>query len=88
MKKKISIITPTYNEEKNIEKLYSDIAKEMNKLDYDYEHIIIDNFSTDNTIPIIKKIATQDKKLKIINTINGNEDNSGAKGSITFLVNC
>ena len=66
MKKKISIITPTYNEEENIEKLYSDIAKEMNKLDYDYEHIIIDNFSTDNTIPIIKKIATQDKKLKII----------------------
>ena len=37
-------------------------------------------------VNINKKLIN--KKLKIINTINGNEDNSGAKGSITFLVNC
>ena len=37
-------------------------------------------------VNINKKLIN--KKLKIINTINGNEDNSGAKGSITFLANC
>ena len=37
-------------------------------------------------VNINKKLIN--KKLKIINTINGNEDNSGAKSSITFLVNC
>ena len=37
-------------------------------------------------VNINKKLIN--KKLKIINTINGNEDNSGAKGLITFLVNC
>ncbi len=66
MSKKISIITPTFNEEKNIEKLCSEISKEMSKLNYDYEHIVIDNHSNDGTISILKKIATRDNKVKVI----------------------
>ena len=66
MSKKISIITPTFNEEKNIEKLCLAISKEMSKLGYDYEHIVIDNHSNDGTIPILKKIAEKDKKVKVI----------------------
>ena len=66
MKKKISIVTPTFNEEKNIEKLCTLISVEMSKLDYDYEHIVIDNLSTDSTIPILRKIASNDKNLKVI----------------------
>ena len=52
---KISIVTPTFNEEGNIEKLCSGIKVEMNKLGIDYEHIVIDNCSTDKTIEILKK---------------------------------
>jgi polyisoprenyl-phosphate glycosyltransferase len=71
MKKFISIVTPTYNEEGSIERLCLEISKEMSKLDYDYEHIVIDNASTDTTVQILKKIAIQDKNLKIIiNTRN------------------
>jgi len=71
MKKKISIITPTFNEAENIEKLCEEISKEMSKLAYEYEHIIIDNNSEDKTIEIIKKIAEKDKRIKIIiNTRN------------------
>ena len=66
MKKKISIVTPTYNEEENIEKLCSSIAIEMALYDYEYEHIIIDNHSTDKTVEKIKKIAFSDKKVKLI----------------------
>ena len=64
--KKISIVTPTFNEEDNIERLSKCISDEMKKHNYDYEHIIIDNSSEDKTIPIIKKIAEKDKKVKII----------------------
>jgi glycosyltransferase involved in cell wall biosynthesis len=71
MKKKISIVTPTFNEELNIEKLCSSIAETAKKLSYDYEHIVIDNCSNDSTVSILKKIATTDKNLKIIiNTRN------------------
>ena len=63
---KISIVTPTYNEIENIEKLYVDIKNEMKKFDFEYEHIIIDNSSSDGTIEKIKNLATKDKNLKLI----------------------
>lgn len=66
MNKKISIVTPTFNEEPNIEKLCIRVSEEMKKLNYDYEHIIIDNDSSDSTISILKKMASKDKKLKVI----------------------
>jgi len=63
---KISIVTPTYNEGENIEKLCSGIKLEMEKLNIDYEHIVIDNSSTDKTIEILKEICSRDKKVKVI----------------------
>lgn len=71
MKKLISIVTPTFNEEQNIEKLSKEISIQMQNLNYDYEHIIIDNASTDNTQEIIKKLCANDKRIKaIFNTKN------------------
>jgi glycosyltransferase involved in cell wall biosynthesis len=66
MKTKISIVTPTFNEEQNIEKISNDISVEMEKLNIDYEHIIIDNNSTDQTQNIIRQICKKDKKVKAI----------------------
>ena len=66
MNKLISIITPTFNEESNIERLCLDIASEMKNSNYRYEHIVIDNSSTDQTIPILRKLSLKDKNLKII----------------------
>ncbi len=66
MKKKISIVTPTYNEEDNISLLCEAISKEMKNFDYDYEHIIIDNNSDDSTIHKLRKIAQNDNKVKVI----------------------
>jgi len=63
---KISIVTPTYNEEENIQKLCDEIKGEMEKIDLDYEHIIIDNASNDNTVKILKQICKDDKKIKVI----------------------
>jgi glycosyltransferase involved in cell wall biosynthesis len=66
MSKLISIVTPTFNEEGNIEKLCASISKEMSKTNFDYEHIVIDNSSTDNTIKILKELSKKSKKLKVI----------------------
>lgn len=65
-KKLISIVTACYNEEENIEELYQRIATVMAKQPYDYEHICIDNCSTDGTVKKIKEIAAHDKRLKLI----------------------
>tara|TARA_X000000368_G_C23049890_1_gene720897 strand:+ start:764 stop:1702 length:939 start_codon:yes stop_codon:yes gene_type:complete len=68
MKKIISIVTPTYNEELNIKKLITEIKNVMEsfKTQYDYEHLIIDNNSKDKTQEILKDIAKKNKKIKII----------------------
>lgn len=65
-RKLISIVTPCYNEEDNIEELYQRVAAVMASQPYDYEHICIDNFSTDGTVAKIKEIAGRDKRLKLI----------------------
>jgi glycosyltransferase involved in cell wall biosynthesis len=64
--KLISIVTPCYNEEENIEELCQRIAVVMAEQLYDYEHICIDNCSTDGTVRKIKEIAKRDKRLKLI----------------------
>ena len=66
MTKKISIVTPTFNEDLNIERLCLEIAQQMKSLNYDYEHIVIDNLSTDSTVQILEKITKTDKNLKVI----------------------
>lgn len=66
MAKLISIVTPCYNEEDNIEELYQRIVAVMSKLPYEYEHICIDNCSTDGTVKKLKGIASQDKRVKLI----------------------
>ncbi|BDX22489.1 glycosyl hydrolase [Polynucleobacter sp. TUM22923] len=66
MSKLISIVTPCYNEGENIEELYRRIVEVMAKLPYKYEHICIDNCSTDDTVKKLKAIAAKDKRVKLI----------------------
>lgn len=65
-KKLISIVTPCYNEEDNIDELCQRVTTVMESLPYDYEHIYIDNCSTDQTVPRIKEKAAEDKHIKLI----------------------
>ena len=66
MKKFISIVTPCFNEEQNIKNLCEKIRKIFLKLNYNYEHIVIDNKSTDDTRKILRSLALEDKNLKLI----------------------
>ena len=65
--KLISIVTPCFNEEENVGELIRRIRDTMAGLaDYRYEHILIDNASTDRTVDIIKGIAKDDPRVKLI----------------------
>jgi glycosyltransferase involved in cell wall biosynthesis len=64
--RKIIIVTPTYNEELNISNFILEVEKIMFSISVDYEHLIIDNSSTDKTQLIIKEIAEKKKNLKAI----------------------
>ena len=66
--KKLSIITPCYNEEVNVEICAQELKKVMQeKLSgYDYEHIFADNASTDSTLVKLRELAAKDNHIKVI----------------------
>jgi len=66
--KKISVITGIYNEAEIVRDIYNQIKEVFTKLkeSYDYEHIFMDNCSSDETVSILKSIASQDKRVKIL----------------------
>lgn len=65
--KTISIVTHAYNEEDNIEALYLRVRDIMRAYPhYLLEHIFIDNASTDSTVAILRRIAEQDRNVKVI----------------------
>ncbi|CAN5167889.1 glycosyltransferase family 2 protein [soil metagenome] len=83
--KKISIVTGVYNEEAIVNDVYQEIKRVFKKLGdtYQYEHIFMDNCSTDNTLPILKRIAAKDKNIKILSySKNFGPEKSGFTGLI------
>lgn len=70
--KTLSIVNPCFNEEGNVRELYERVRAVMNRMGrYRYEHIFIDNSSTDGTVAILRELAAADKNVKVIvNTRN------------------
>lgn len=67
MKKKLSLVIPTFNEEANIEYAYAEIKKMLQSIpQYDYELIFVDNYSLDGSRNLIRKIIKKDKKVSAI----------------------
>jgi len=64
--KSFSIIIPLYNEEENVDQLYDKMKESFSPVDLDYEIILVDDGSSDNTLQILKKLAKKDKKIKVI----------------------
>ena len=62
----VSIVTPCYNEEGNIASTVHGIRTVMEGLGLDYEHVVIDNASTDRTVEELRRLASEDRRLKVI----------------------
>ncbi len=68
----ITVVTPCFNEESNVRPLYEKVREIFNTLPgYRYEHLFIDNGSTDRTAEVLREIAATDASVKVIlNTRN------------------
>lgn len=65
--KLISVVTPCYNEEDNVHECVGAIRNIFSQYNnYTYEHIFIDNASTDKTLELLRDIAREDKCVKVI----------------------
>ena len=64
MRKKISIVTPVFNEEENLREFYTRLTKVMSGLSYDYDIIFIDDGSRDSSATILFDLAQNDEHVQ------------------------
>ena len=67
IKNTLSIVIPTFNEEGNIEILYSKLIETLTPLELDeFEFIFVDDGSQDRSLEIVKKLSIDDPRVKYI----------------------
>jgi glycosyltransferase involved in cell wall biosynthesis len=65
--KLISIVTPCFNEADNVRDLYERLRRVRDQLpQYRFEHIFIDNASTDQTVARVKELIARDPSVRLI----------------------
>jgi dolichol-phosphate mannosyltransferase len=63
MKKNITIVIPSYNEESNIEKLLESLNEVIISLNYNFKILFVDDGSRDGTIIKLKNLAREQQNL-------------------------
>lgn len=83
-KKLISIVIPVYNEELNIPELIKQLTQFINKnRSYNFELILVENGSNDNSYKLLNNYAKKDSRIKILQL----SKNFGGEGGIEAGIN-
>lgn len=67
----LSLVLPVLNEEEIIEVVVEDVISVLQKKRIDFEIILVENESEDNSLKVIKKLARRDKRIKVLTTKRG-----------------
>ncbi len=62
----ISIVVPCYSEEESIPFFYREAVKVLDKMDVDFEIILVDDGSKDRTLAVSKELACTDPRVKFV----------------------
>jgi glycosyltransferase involved in cell wall biosynthesis len=82
--KLITIISPCYNEEMNVRELHRRVRAMAAELEeYRFEHLFIDNASTDNTVAVLREMAADDLSVRVI--VNARNVGGARSGMHAFL---
>ena len=67
-RKRISIVSPCFNEQDNVERCYGAVKTLFDTAlpGYEREHIFADNASTDSTVEILRRLAKHDPAVKVV----------------------
>ncbi|MBB5953612.1 glycosyltransferase involved in cell wall biosynthesis [Saccharothrix tamanrassetensis] len=63
---RISVVVPCFNEEAGLEDLYAALTRTLPALGEDYEVLLVDDGSTDGTLPLLRLLAQRDQRFKYL----------------------
>ncbi|MFR3729862.1 glycosyltransferase family 2 protein [Lacrimispora sp.] len=66
MEKTLSVVVSCYNEELALNRFYEETASILNKLDWDYELIFVNDGSQDSTMEVLTRLSLEDPNVKVI----------------------
>lgn len=68
MRKLVSVLTPCFNESANVRDCHAAVRALFDGplRDYDFEHIFCDNASTDDTVAILRELARDEPRVRVI----------------------
>lgn len=64
--KLISIVVPVYNEEANVPLLAQELSRNADEQPYDFEFLLVDDGSRDNSVDAIQRAAARDERVKLV----------------------
>ena len=62
----VSIVVPIYNEQDNVEAVYSAIRSALQAMGCSYEIVMVDDGSSDGSYGVLARLASEDAALKVI----------------------
>lgn len=62
----LSLVTPAWNEQDNLPVLYSRICNVLDPIGIDWEWVVVDDHSGDNTFGVLTALARQDPRVRAI----------------------
>lgn len=81
--KKLSIVIPAYNEENNLKnRVLEDVKNFLDKTTFDYEVIVVDDGSSDDTKEILSKFISENNKFQLIQNSHGGKANAVMTGML------
>ncbi len=84
--KKLSFVIPCYRSEFTIHKVVEDIIDTVVSAKYyDYEIILVNDYSPDNTYKVIVKISKSNKKVKVINLAKNSGQHSAIMAGLNYV---
>lgn len=63
---KISVVVPCYNEEESVGLFYKEMSSVAEKMEYEFEYILVNDGSKDNTLEILMELSSRDERVKYI----------------------
>jgi len=63
---KLSIVVPFFNEEENVEEMYTRLKEVLGRIGEPYELIFVDDSSSDGTYALLKEIFRKDERVEVL----------------------